>query len=107
MTPVVGCSVQVRRWFGPVGCARGRRIQRLAGGFGTRRGGLDGTGPDRYRPHIGQPDPGLSHVPVRSPGQSGHSDDRPSLRGPVELLVTIAPVRAEFGHLYPGEDLAR
>src|ERR1700684_3735510 len=51
--------------------------------------------------------PGLSYMPVRSPGQSGHADDRPGLRRPVELLVTIAPVASQFGHPYPAQGSAR
>src|SRR5262245_57728440 len=44
-------------------------------------------------------------MPVRSSGQCGHSDDRPGLRGPVELLVTIAPIPAQLRYSYPGQDL--
>src|SRR5215469_213286 len=105
VAPVIGRTMQVCRWFRPICRAFRGRGERGAVGRRPRGGCLSGGGPDRYGSHIRQPDPGLGRVPVRSPGQSGHADDRPSLRGSVELLVTIAPVRAKLWHPYPCEDL--
>src|SRR6185437_407753 len=107
VAPVVGRTMQVCRWFRPIGRAFRRRGERGAVGLRPCGGCLSGGSPDRYGAHVREPDPGLGHMPVRSSGQSGHADDRPSLRGSVELLVTITPVRSEFAHPYPCQDLAR
>src|SRR5215469_11291872 len=105
VTPVVGRTMQVCRWFSSIGRAHRRRGERGAVGLRPCCGCLSGGSPDRYGAHVREPDPSLRYLPVRSPDQSGHADDRPGLRGSVELLVTIAPARSELRHPYPCEYL--
>ncbi len=106
MAPVVGRAVQVCRRLRVLVGVRCGRPQGATVGLGPGDRLFRRPGPHRNRAHVREPDAGLRHMPIGTPGNSGHPHGRPRLGRPVELLITIAPCRAEFGHPDPGEYLA-
>ncbi len=104
VAPVVGVAVEVRRRVGAVGGPRGGGAHGLVGRGLARERRLDGAGPQRGRPHVGEPDPGLADRAALDPHGGGDRDDRPLVGDPDELLVVRAPPGV-LGDPHLGEDL--